>query len=156
MDALTRDALVERFEAVCRERGVPMTIQRRVVFEALLDSKDHPTVDDLYRRVSRHAPGISQATVYRVLELLEDSGLAAKINHPGSASRYDSVADNHPHLLCVECQRVVDVRNVQAQVPSLSPEEAHGFEIRGCSIVYEGVCPDCRSQSKKPSPGERE
>lgn len=148
--------MVTRFEEVCRERGIPMTIQRRVVFEALLDSKDHPTVDDLYRRVSKHAPGISQATVYRVLELLEESGLAAKIHHPGSTSRYDAVTTHHHHLLCIECQRVVDVGDLRSQVPPLSPEEAHGFEIRGCSIVYEGVCPDCQSTPKKPSAGESE
>ena len=152
MDEFTRKSLADRFERVCRERGMPMTIQRRAVFDTLLASEDHPTVDDIYQRVSERAPGISQATVYRVLELLEDSGLAARIHHPGSASRYDALTTLHHHLLCVECQRVVDVVDLPEQVPPLPPEAARGFEIHRCRIVYEGVCPACRSTAGEDTP----
>jgi Fe2+ or Zn2+ uptake regulation protein len=142
--------MLERFERVCRERGVPVTIQRRVVFEVLLASDDHPTVDEVYRRVSQHAPGVSQATVYRVLELLEDAGFATRIHHPGSASRFDADTSRHDHILCMKCGRTVDVDKSPLQIPPLSSDRAHGFEVSGCSVVYEGVCPDCRADG----PGE--
>lgn len=145
MDPLTQERLLERFGQVCRERSIPMTIQRRVVFEVLLASNDHPTVEDLFQRVRQHVPGISQATVYRVLELLEDAGFANRIHHSGSASRYDADTLRHVHLLCLKCRRVVDAAGPEV-MPPLPDERTNGFEIHACYVVYEGLCPDCRGE----------
>lgn len=64
----------ERLEALCRERGLPVTVQRRVIFAALLDHDDHPTVDRVFADVKNRIPGVSRTTVYRTLETLADLG----------------------------------------------------------------------------------
>lgn len=73
---------VSELERLCRERGVPLTPQRRVVFETLRVSSDHPTTERIYDRAHRSIPGISTATVYRVLEFLVDCGVALRTCNP--------------------------------------------------------------------------
>ena len=58
------------FEECCREAGFPLTVQRRVILEAVAQRDDHPTADQIYKTIQAHVPEISRATVYRVLEAL--------------------------------------------------------------------------------------
>ena len=53
---------LDRFFAAHRERGLPVTTQRRAVFEAVLDRTDHPTAEQLYRAVRGQLPQISRMT----------------------------------------------------------------------------------------------
>src|SRR5690606_4129269 len=102
------------FEVVCRDKGVPLTIQRRSVLEALVRRDDHPTADQIFEDVHRMVPGISRTTVYRVLEALVDAGVAQRVCHPGAAARFDSRTERHHHLVCIRCEKVLDI-----MVPSL-------------------------------------
>ena len=79
--------LKQDFEQRCRERGVPVTWQRSAVYEALSAREDHPTADDLYEELAPKVPGLSRATVYRVLETVVGLGLASRVAHPGAAGR---------------------------------------------------------------------
>src|SRR5512144_2336301 len=92
---------VATLERVCRREGVPLTIQRRAVLEALLEHDDHPTADQILADVRGRLPGVSRTTVYRVLETLVGLGLAAKSCHPGSGARFDPETDRHHHLVCL-------------------------------------------------------
>jgi len=144
MDALTRESARERFEALGQARGVPLTVQRRAVFEALLDSDDHPTVDEVFRRAEARAPGISQTTVYRVLDFLERSGVIQRIAHPGSTSRFDADTSRHDHIRCTACGVVADYPGRPADLAAAPPALVVGFEIRGYTVVYDALCPACR------------
>ena len=68
-------------EDKCKEKGVRLTDQRKVIAKVMSDSKstygskDHPDVDELHKRVSLGDPKISIATVYRTVKLLEESGI---------------------------------------------------------------------------------
>lgn len=122
-----------------------MTVQRRAVLEALAARADHPTADVLYADVARRMPEISRTTVYRVLEALVDAGLAVRVSHLGSAARYDAITERHHHLVCVRCEKLVDL--VDARLDRLQWPEAPpgGFEIQDYSIHFRGLCADCRS-----------
>src|SRR3546814_4904067 len=52
-------------EALCNEKGLRITEQRRVIARVLSDADDHPDVEKVYERASAIDPGISIATVYR-------------------------------------------------------------------------------------------
>lgn len=137
---------LKHFEGLCREQGVPLTWQRRVLFEALLDRADHPTADQLYEDLKNRVPGLSRTTVYRVLETLVRMGVAARASHPGSAARFDPVTRPHHHLLCRLCDRLIDVD--PAAIPSLpspAPADTGGFEITDYTIYFRGICPSCRA-----------
>ena len=66
-------------EVACRHRGVPLTVQRRLILQALAGRHDHPTADQILQQVRKRLPEVSRTTVYRVPETFVDLGLAVKI-----------------------------------------------------------------------------
>src|SRR5687768_15979264 len=69
----------DRLEALCRREGIPLTMQRRVIFTALLKRDDHPTVDQVFAQVKdRILPGVSRTAVYRALETLANLGVCSE------------------------------------------------------------------------------
>ena len=151
---MVKQAFSQDFEQRCRERGIPVTSQRRAVYDALCAREDHPTADDLYEELVPKLPGLSRATVYRVLETLVGLGLASRVAHPGAASRFDAETGNHHHLLCSSCGRLIDLEvTLPIPVPSALPEP---FEIQDASIYFRGTCAACReARSPDPRPMKR-
>jgi Fur family peroxide stress response transcriptional regulator len=143
MEPLDRDR-VHGFESECRRRGLAVTIQRRAVFEQLLDRRDHPTADQIYEALAGRLPGLSRTTVYRVLDTLVAQGFARKVHHAGAVARFDPVTERHHHLACDACGRLTDLDD--AAVPTIRVPEARrrGFRIRDYSISFTGLCRDCR------------
>src|SRR5580692_3385847 len=108
------DAIQEKmlfFEKLCREQGLPVTVQRRVILESLAGREDHPTADQVFEIVAPRLPGLSRTTVYRVLETLVELGVIHKASHLGSAARYDPNTQRHHHLTCLNCHKVVDMED---------------------------------------------
>jgi Fur family peroxide stress response transcriptional regulator len=138
-----------RFEELCRGRGIPVTVQRRVVLEELLGSTSHPTADQIQRGVQGRIPGISQTTVYRVLELLVDLGLARKTCSPGTSCRYDGRTVRHHHLVCLSCDRIVDHDDPALNALPLPHRDDTGYELTEYSIQFLGTCSDCLSAHER-------
>jgi Fur family peroxide stress response transcriptional regulator len=138
---------VEIFERACRERGLPVTAQRRTVFEMILDREDHPTADQVYEQVRRRLPTISRTTVYRVLDGLVGLGLITRICHPGSAARFDPKVHQHHHLVCLYCERIIDLEEQRLNRVAWPDVRRYGFEIRDYYIHFRGVCARCRKAS---------
>ena len=140
---------IQAFEAACRRRGVPLTVQRRAVLEALLERHDHPTAEQIYTAVAARLPGLSRTTVYRVLETLVEAGVAGKASHPGAASRFDPVTERHHHLACVGCDKLIDL-----QAPSLDRltlPRPRGFRVLDYTIQFKGLCAACRQSGDRAS-----
>ncbi len=135
-------------EAACRRHGVPLTVQRRVVLEALSRRTDHPTADQLLVDVRTRLPGVSRTTVYRVLETLVRLGLAVKTCTPGSAVRFDPRTERHHHLVCLQCDRVIDLHAPSLDALRLPPLRTSGFEISDYSVHFRGTCPQCRGRER--------
>ncbi len=147
MKEQTRPEKLQQFEALCRRRGIPLTWQRRAVLEALAERRDHPTADQLYEAVSARVPGISRTTVYRALETLQQVGVARRVLHPGSATRFDAVTEHHHHVVCLRCGLVLDVAEPVSESLDLPSEVPGGFEIVDYSIYFQGICSACRQQA---------
>src|SRR5262245_53799054 len=101
--AMDVDALCLGFARRCRERGVRVTAQRLAVYRTLADDPSHPTADAIHRRLRAAMPSLSPATVYRVLESLEDDGLLRRVSTTGGAARFDANLAPHQHLICRVC-----------------------------------------------------
>ena len=131
-------------ESLCRRRGLPVTVQRRVIFDALLDRDDHPTVDQVFEQVKSRIPGVSRTTVYRTLETLVELGVAQKTNHLQAVARFDGNMDHHHHLVCVECDKIVDCDEPAVKRVRLPDVRRMGFDIIDFSVYFKGRCADCR------------
>ena len=135
----------QQFEAACRAHGVPVTVQRRRIFEALVGRTDHPTPDQVYAAVKATLPGVSRTTVYRVLDTLVRVGVLAKAASPGAARRVDPRTARHHHLVCERCDRLFDVDDEAVEHRVRPPDvRRRGFAIQDYSIYFTGLCAECR------------
>jgi len=73
----------QKLEDICRQHALPLTIQRRLILQALSRRTDHPTADQIFDDIRKEMGEMSRTTVYRVLETLVRVGLARKVCHPG-------------------------------------------------------------------------
>ncbi len=129
--------------ALLREHGLHVTPQRLAVLRALAASP-HSTADDIHRRVRAELGAVSRQAVYDVLAVLTDRRLVRRLEPAGSPARYeDRVGDNHHHLVCRNCGRLVDVDCAAGTAPCLSPSDAAGYEIDEAEVVYWGRCAEC-------------
>lgn len=145
-----RQARMEYFESLCRQHGLSRTVQRRTIFEALLDREDHPTADRVYDLVKHRIPGVSLTTVYRVLDRLVEIGVISKLCHAGGTVRFDPKMHQHHHLVCVQCERILDLEDEKLNALTLPDVRTQGFEIHEFHIHLRGICPEClRKRSRK-------
>ena len=131
-------------EARLRRHGLHVTAQRLAVLEAV-SAHPHATADDLADRVRERIGSISRQAVYDALGVLAEKNLVRRIQPSGSPARYEArVGDNHHHLICRGCGRVVDVDCAVGERPCLTASDNHGFEIDEAEVIYWGRCPTCR------------
>jgi Fur family transcriptional regulator, peroxide stress response regulator len=149
-----KKAPLERLETSCRQAGLPVTVQRRVIFSALLERGDHPTVDQIFAQVKDRIPGVSRTTVYRTLETLATLGLVRRTNHFAASARYDGNIEQHHHLVCTACGKVIDFQDSTVTVSNLPDGRRNGFTMIDYSIYFEGFCADCKRSSNSPKPRE--
>ena len=86
-------------EEKCKNKGVRLTDQRKVIAQVMSDSKDHPDVDELHKRVTEVDKKISIATVYRTVKLFEEAGILEKHDFKGCEARYEQSPDEHHYHL---------------------------------------------------------
>jgi len=141
---------LQQFEAACRAQGVPVTVQRRRIFEALVDRTDHPTPDQVCAAVKDTLPGVSRTTVYRVLKALVALGVLAKACSPGATTRVDPQTARHHHLVCQQCDRLFDVDDTAVEHRIRPPDVwRQGFTIQAYSIYFTGLCAACQQAARE-------
>jgi Fur family peroxide stress response transcriptional regulator len=91
-----------------RERGFRVTPQRLAICEFVLSSKEHPTVDQVYRVVRKESPTLSLATVYQTLHLLTEMGMLQELGFSDGVSRYDPNNSPHINIVCKNCGKIQD------------------------------------------------
>lgn len=126
-----------------RQRGIQITAQRLAVFRAVT-SDPHITADAVAGAVRKEIGAISLQSVYDCLAVLVAEGLIRRIQPAGSPARFeDRVGDNHHHLICRTCGRMVDVDCAVGDAPCLRASDDRGYEIDEAEVVYWGRCPGC-------------
>jgi Fur family ferric uptake transcriptional regulator len=134
-----------------RERGIQVTAQRLAVLRAVA-GQPHATADAVADLVRAEIGAISLQSVYDALNLLATAGLIRRIQPAGSPARFeDRVGDNHHHLICRTCGRMVDVDCAAGAAPCLTASDERGYEIDEAEVVYWGRCPDCVAQAAAPA-----
>lgn len=136
------DAELERFTRACRDQGTPVTHQRLEIYRALLASEAHPDADAVFRQLKPQFPALSQATVYKTIELLEGLGLVRKVPAPGPTRRFDANRHPHHHLWCVRCHGLTDIESDEFE--GLELPGGLDFEVMDYTIQFSGVCASCR------------
>ena len=137
---LTQQGLVE----LLRNWAVRITPQRLAIAEAVLNSTDHPTVQQIYERVRDHFPSMTLATIYSTLGVLVRSGLVQELPFQ-KMSRYEPNMDPHVNLVCIQCETVMDADAGQEAVARLRNRilDQSDFEVAWQRVDFYGWCPRC-------------
>src|SRR4051795_10744899 len=132
-----------------REHGLRVTAQRLAVLGAVSDAP-HVSADAVVEAVRGEIGWISVQAVYDALAALTGRAVPRRIQPAGSPARYEGrVGDNHHHLICRVCARMVDVDCAVGRAPCLTAVEDAGFEIDEAEVVYWGRCPECVLQEQR-------
>jgi Fur family transcriptional regulator, stress-responsive regulator len=138
-----------------RQRGIQVTAQRLAVLRAVAD-QPHITADGVAAVVRTEIGAISLQSVYDTLGLMVSEGVIRRIQPAGSPARFeDRVGDNHHHLVCRICGRVVDVDCAVGPAPCLKAANDRGYQIDEAEVAYWGRCPDCAAGSRAGSTPDR-
>jgi Fur family ferric uptake transcriptional regulator len=126
---------------------VLVTAQRLAVLRAVSE-RPHSTTDEIDTAVRAEIGAISRQAVYDALGTLTDKDIIRRIQPAGSPARYeDRVGDNHHHLICRTCGRMVDVDCAVGYTPCLTAADDAGYEIDEAEVIYWGRCPECVAAS---------
>jgi Fe2+ or Zn2+ uptake regulation protein len=136
------DELTEAF----RQRGLKVTPQRQAIFRALHDHPGHPTAESVYETVRGEMPTISLRTVYQTLNDLAAMGELRQLSFGPGSARFDPNGDDHHHLVCERCGKVIDVYADTSGV-ELAPAARQGFTVTTTQVVFRGLCAECASRS---------
>jgi Fur family transcriptional regulator, ferric uptake regulator len=117
-------------EALCIEKGMRMTDQRRIIARVLGSAEDHPDVEEVYRRSTAIDPRISIATVYRTVRLFEEAGILARHDFRDGRSRYEPApSHHHDHLIDVNSGEVVEFHDPEIEALQQKIAERLGYKL---------------------------
>jgi Fur family ferric uptake transcriptional regulator len=138
------EQLRARLNDYMQRHGLRSTEQRRVVTELFFASDGHLSIEDLLEKVRVEEPGIGYATVYRTLKLLKDCGLAFERHFGDGVSRYEVAweDEHHDHLICVECQKIVEFEDEEIERLQRAVAEKHGFKLVRHKLELYAECAD--------------
>ena len=130
-------------ERELRAHGLSVTAQRLAVLQVVTEVP-HCSAEDVERTVRASIGTISHQGVYDALSVFAERGILRRIQPAGSSARYESrVGDNHHHVICRSCDRMVDVDCAVGERPCLLASNDQGFEIDEAEVIYWGTCPQC-------------
>lgn len=142
---------VKIFEGLCRRTGLKLTHQRLEIYRELASTYDHPSAEDVYRRVLKRMPTISIDTVYRTLLTFEHFGLAGRVYAFDDKARFDANVSPHPHLACVRCKSIKDFEWEAFDKMKPPAKTKKWGKVESKHAVLKGLCKECLKKDRKKS-----
>ena len=131
---------MSKIEDKCRQRGVRLTDQRKLIAKVMSQSSDHPDVDELHKRISKIDEKVSIATVYRTVKLFEESGIFEKHDFKGGKARYEQSPDvHHDHLIDVNTGEIVEFVDEEIEKLQNKVAEKLGYKLVDHRLELYGI-----------------
>jgi len=149
-----RTQALDDFRRSCRQQGLAFTFQRQVIYEAVVDSREHPTPESIYEQVKQRIPSISLGTIYKNVKTFLDAGVFKEVTlHHGSLRLESNMAPHH-HLVCSSCKAIFDIEASAVEpIPLPKTKLPAGFSIKQCRVEFVGLCKSCRTARRKAPEG---
>jgi Fur family ferric uptake transcriptional regulator len=127
-------------EEKCLVKGVKLTDQRKIIAKVMTESKDHPDVDELYKRASKIESKISIATVYRTVKLFEESGIVTKHDFKSGKARYEQLVESHhDHLIDIKTGEIIEFVDQKIEDLQKKVAEKYGYDLVDHKLELYGV-----------------
>lgn len=144
--ALVLSDLLERL----RRNGYRITAQRQIVLETLLARQGqhhHFSCDEVTQAVNARGLPLDSTTVYRILQWLKEADVVAQTDVGAGHDVYSLVGESvHHHLICLNCQHVIDVDDALFAPLREALLTEHGFRARIEHFAIFGTCQHCAEQ----------
>ena len=117
-------------ENKCKQKGVRLTDQRKLIAKVMSESESHPDVAELHKKVSKFDSKISIATIYRTVKLFEEAGIVSKHDFKGSKSRYEQAPEeHHDHLIDINSGEITEFVNEEIEKLQKQVAEKLGYRL---------------------------
>lgn len=127
-----------------RDNNHKLTPQRIAIVKILAHNDGHPNVEKIYELLQHDFPTMSLATVYRNVILLKSLGEVLELGFPDGSNRYDGNRPYpHPHVICVQCKKVIDPDFPSLQDITQEVAKETGFKILTHRMDFFGICQEC-------------
>ncbi len=124
-----------------------VTPQRLAIYNYLVNTTSHPTVETIYNDLRDDFPAMSLATVYKTVASLRDAHLIKEFNVSEDSNRYDANIDKHSHVICTKCHSVTDYfGNIDLKKHINDLEDLSGYSIDAYDINFYGICDKCKNE----------
>ncbi len=134
------ETTIEKF----RQTGLKITPQRISIFNLLKDDREHPSAEDIYKRVLKIHPSISFTTVYKTLQTLRDMDEIRELSINPERVHYDPATDDHIHTFCTVCRNIEDfMPDHSCEYLELASSKINGFHVQSAEVYLTGICEDC-------------
>ena len=131
---------MSKIEDKCKQRGVRLTDQRKLIAKVMSQSSDHPDVDELHKKISKIDEKVSIATVYRTVKLFEESGIIEKHDFKGGKARYEQSPDvHHDHLIDVNTGEIVEFVDEEIEKLQKIVAEKLGYQLLDHKLELYGI-----------------
>ena len=132
--------MTANIEEKCKQKGVKLTDQRKLIAQIMSDSHDHPNVDELYRRVSQIDSKISIATIYRTVKLFEEIGILTKHDFRGGKARYEEIPESHhDHLIDIKSGEIIEFVDQEIEKLQEAVAEKLGYKLVDHKLELYGI-----------------
>ena len=120
-----------------------MTKQKKLVLSIAENSNAHLTAEEIFILAKKEMPNIALGTVYRNLNILVEEGLQTRIAIAGRPDKFDHVGDEHEHLICQKCGKLLDIKvdGIRDRIKA-----ATGEDVLSVSLNAYYICEDCRAE----------
>ena len=133
--------MTEKLKELFNKLEISPSYTRLRIYYYLSDSKEHPTVDTIYKDLIEELPTLSKTTVYNVIKLFIEKGLVNEVNIGTNEKRYELIIEKHSHFICQVCKKIYDIPHICRPIDeSIIP----GFEIIDQEVNLMGICPNCK------------
>ncbi|MCB4791460.1 MAG: transcriptional repressor [Elusimicrobia bacterium] len=134
---------MNRIKEAFKNAGLKFTPQRVLIYKLLLNNKDHPSADNIYQKIHKKHPNISFDTVHRTLLSFAEIGLVRLVEGYGDAKRFDPDINNHHHMRCLKCGKIMDFQNTAYDNLKEPAGIEKQFKVISKKVVLEGYCKKC-------------
>lgn len=138
---------LQEFLKRCKDSDLKITPQRIAIYKEVLNSKNHPSAEVIYRKIKKLHPNISFDTVNRTLLTLTEIGLLEIVEGSGDVRRFDPNYMKHHHFRCISCGKIVDFYYEKYDRLEVPEDIKEKFTVNKVKVLLEGICSNCSKKS---------